>query len=288
MEGQERVYGLGATSTKGSISLILEALEVLINSSEVVPSMTFLGVSRAFHPNAHGLEDAFRMHTLDAECAIVLEPTNLQVGIGARGLSHIEVTFTGKPHHAGRPDHHLNPIVGAAEFVHKALRQPLLDHPQLGSASLTAVEWRSEGQRPHTPGSATVLVDRRLLPDDPPMEPLLDQLKHMASEFSEYLDVEFSINLHQYPWAVDHDEKIVACLSESLRVVLGKEPVLYTLPFSTAAGNIKKVAGIPPVAFSGGDIASLGLQEHAVLSKNLMATQAIVGALILYAESSKI
>ena len=180
-------------------------------------------------------------------------------------------------------NHHLNPIEGAAEFVHRALMQTLPDHPQLGSASLTAIEWTSEGQRPHTPSKATVLIDRRLVPDDPPMETLLDKLKQSASVFSDDLQVELSVKRHQYPWIVDQNEKIVTCLSESLRITLDKEPVFYTLPFSTAAGYIKVVGGIPPVTFSGGDINNLGLHEHAVLSRNVKATQAIVGTLLLYA-----
>jgi acetylornithine deacetylase/succinyl-diaminopimelate desuccinylase-like protein len=188
----------------------------------------------------------------------------------------------GNPHHAGRPDHQLNPIAGATEFVHNALRMTLPDHPQLGSASLTAVEWSSEGQRPHTPRSATVLIDRRLVPDDPPKDTLVENLKELATEFSDKLQVELSIKRHQYPWVVDPNEKIVTCLSESLRVVLDKEPILYALPFSTAAGYIKEVGGITPVTFSGGDIANLGVHEHAVLSNNIMATQALVGTLLLY------
>ena len=117
------------------------------------------------------------------------------------------------------------------------------------------------------------------------MEVLLDQLKQLASVFSDDLGVELSLRGYEYPWMIERDEKIVTCLSESLRTVLAIEPIPYTLPYSSAAGNIKEVGGIPPVAFSGGNIANLGPQEHAVLSNNIKATQAIVGTLLLYAEA---
>ena len=102
-DGVEKIYGLGAASTKGSIASILEALEVVIASGEEIPTITFLGVGRDFHPTLHGINDAFRLHQFNVDCALVMEPTNLRVGIGARGYTHIAVTFTGIPHHAGMP-----------------------------------------------------------------------------------------------------------------------------------------------------------------------------------------
>ncbi|MFV2045163.1 MAG: M20 family metallopeptidase, partial [Anaerolineales bacterium] len=146
-EGSRKVYGLGAASTKACLASILEAITILSSMDVPLPTTTFLGVACDLHPTRHGIKEAFQLHDFKAEAVLVGEPTDLRIGLGARGYTHIDVTFKGKPHHAGRPDQSKNPVAGAAAFLETVLSQPLPEHPLLGSATVTPIECDSEGQR---------------------------------------------------------------------------------------------------------------------------------------------
>lgn len=280
--GERKLYGLGAASTKGCLASIIEAITVLISAGVEIPRTTFLAVSCDLHPSRHGIKDAFRKHTFEAEAVLVGEPTNGRIGIGARGYAHVEVTFTGQPHHAGRPDNLKNPVAGVAAFIQRALAEPLPEHPLLGPASLTPLLVDSEGQRPQTPLRASALIDRRLIPSDPDVEELLDCYRGWAERYSDALDVELTLRRHQFPWIVSQKEPIVVALAESYRVVHGSEPEFYPLPFSSSSGFIKHTTGMTPVAYSGGYIGKIGPGEYATLSTNVTAARVIAGALVLF------
>lgn len=282
-EGSERlIYGLGAASSKACLASIIEALTVLAASDLPLPTTIFTGVARDLHPTRHGIKELFERHQIAADGALVGEPTNGRIGLGARGYAHIAVGFSGASHHAGRPDNQRNPVAGAAAFVGQLLAASLPAHPLLGAATLTPIEISSEGSRPHTPRASTVLLDRRLVPADPPIEVLLEQIAAQASAVSDQLGVTLDLRRHQFPWEVDRGERVVQALAASLQIASGEEPTFYALPFSSSSGFLRSVPQITPVAFSGGDIARLGPDEHAVLSTNVHAAQAFAGAIALF------
>lgn len=282
-KGMERIiYGLGTASAKACLASIIEAITVLVASNELLPSTTFVAVARDLHPVRHGIKELFELHQIVADGAFVGEPTNGRIGIGARGYAHINVSYTGETHHAGRPHNQRNPIAGAAELVCQLLAEALPTHALLGNATLTPIKISSEGSRPHTPRQASILLDRRLVPSDPPVEALLDQIVALARSYSDDLQVEIDLWRHQFPWEVKPTDQPVAALGESLRIITGEEPAYYALPFSSSSGYLNNVPRITPVAFSGGDIARLGADEHAVLATNIRAAQAFAGAVLLF------
>lgn len=282
VNGERRLYGLGSASAKSCLASIIETVRVLHNSGIEIPRTTFLAVACDLHPVRHGIKEAFAKHEFSADAVLVGEPTNGRIGVGARGYAHVDVAFEGRPHHAGRPDNSQNPIVGAAAFVQRALSEPLAEHPLLGAASLAPVEISSEGQRPQTPRRASVLIDRRLVPSDPLPDALVEQYREWAEGASPNLTVDLTLRRSQYPWEVQVEEPVVAALAESYRIVAGVEPEFAPLPFSSSAGFISHTTGMTPVAYSGGDIARMGPEEYAVLSQNVIATQAMAGMLILF------
>ncbi|MFO8035717.1 MAG: M20/M25/M40 family metallo-hydrolase [Anaerolineales bacterium] len=282
-EGEARLYGLGAASSKGSTASMLEALSVLTSSGEEMPSIIFTGVARDLLPKSgYGIRAVFREHAIDADAAIVGEPTDLKIGIGSRGLAHVKVTFYSEPTHAGRPDNNANPIAGMSKFISKTLEGPLPKHPLLGAASISPIECRSEGERPLTPWSASMVFDRRLLPNDPPIEELIEYYKSLAMSASGPMSCEIEIINHEYPWVVSEDSPIVTSLANSLRAVTSIQPIQYPLPFSSTAGYMKEFGKIQPVAFSGGDITKIGKNENVNLGKVITAAKVIAGTIVLF------
>lgn len=282
LDGERVIYGLGAATPKSCVAAMIEAMAVLREFQERMPTVTFVSSTRDLHPTEHGIGDLFKEHSISSDGAIVGEPTRLRLGIGARGYTHIEMNLAGQPHHAGRPDQRRNPVSAAAEFVHRALAESLPEHPLLGAATLTPIEWSSEGQRPQTPRTARVLMDRRLLPADPPVEALRDQFCEWAQAYSDLIQVQAHVRRHQFPWEVSQEEPVVRALAQAVALVTGSEPVHFPLSHSSACGHIKTVVGITPVAFSGGDIADIGANDHLVIERGIDSARALAAAVLFF------
>jgi hypothetical protein len=114
-----------------------------------------------------------------------------------------------------------------------------------------------------------MLLDRRILPDEPAVEIIRQRLDNWAQEMLPNLNTRTSIKLHQFPFEVSLQEPVVRALSESLHLVTKKEPSLRSLRFSCGAGTLQQNADVPPLAFAGNDVSYLGADEHIFLRWNV-------------------
>jgi succinyl-diaminopimelate desuccinylase len=115
----ERIYGRGASDMKAGDAVMLALLEDFSwESSWAEPA--FVYYEREEGPYAeNGLEAVFAEipWVLEAEFALVLEPTAGALEVGCVGSAHIEVTFRGRPAHSARPWQGENAITAAGEFL---------------------------------------------------------------------------------------------------------------------------------------------------------------------------
>jgi succinyl-diaminopimelate desuccinylase len=118
----DRVYGRGASDMKAGDALMLTLLETfsrgLIAESRFEPVFVFY--EREEGPYAeNGLEAVFAGSpwVLDAELALVPEPTAAALEVGCVGTAHVEVTFSGTSAHAARPWQGENALTRAGEFL---------------------------------------------------------------------------------------------------------------------------------------------------------------------------
>lgn len=115
----DRVYGRGASDMKAGDAVMLALLENLaweVGRFEPV----FVFYEREEGPHAeNGLEAVFEGSpwVLDAELAVVPEPTEGALEVGCVGTCQVEVTFRGKAAHAARPWQGENAITKAARFL---------------------------------------------------------------------------------------------------------------------------------------------------------------------------
>ncbi len=107
-----RLYGLGASDTKGAIAAALVALDrkrpvdrgVLFSGDEEAGS----GVLRAFLPSAHAAA---------IEEVIVCEPTARRAGVAHRGVLGERATLTGPGGHSSKADHLPKPVATLARLA---------------------------------------------------------------------------------------------------------------------------------------------------------------------------
>ncbi len=115
----ERVYGRGASDMKAGDAVMLALLEDFAwEEGRFEPVFVFY--EREEGPYAeNGLEAVFDAcpWVLDAELALVPEPTSGALEVGCVGTAQVEVVFRGRSAHAARPWQGENALTKAGEFL---------------------------------------------------------------------------------------------------------------------------------------------------------------------------
>jgi succinyl-diaminopimelate desuccinylase len=117
----ERIYGRGASDMKAGDAVMLALLEGFSwENSWAEPLFVFYEREEGPYVE-NGLETVFAEvpEVLDADLALVLEPTAGALEVGCVGSAHVEVTFRGRPSHSARPWQGRNAITAAGEFLRR-------------------------------------------------------------------------------------------------------------------------------------------------------------------------
>jgi succinyl-diaminopimelate desuccinylase len=114
-----RVYGRGASDMKAGDTVMLALLEGFDWAAGWAEPI-FVFYEREEGPYAeNGLEAVFveAPDLLEAELAVVPEPTAGALEVGCVGTAQVEITFTGKSSHSARPWQGENAVTKAGEFL---------------------------------------------------------------------------------------------------------------------------------------------------------------------------
>jgi succinyl-diaminopimelate desuccinylase len=115
----DRVYGRGASDMKAGDAVMLALLEGLAwEESRFEPVFVFYEREEGSYAE-NGLEVVFAGSpwVLDAELALVPEPTAGALEVGCVGTAQVEITFRGRSSHAARPWQGENALTKAGEFL---------------------------------------------------------------------------------------------------------------------------------------------------------------------------
>ncbi|WP_206447938.1 M20 family metallopeptidase [Agrococcus sp. KRD186] len=165
--------GRGATDMKGGIAAALQAMGAV---HQVLPQ---LPLELLVTVDEEDLATGIQAHIASTEGAaplgrylacIVAEPTDLAVVIACRGAANLLVEVTGRAAHAGRPEDGASAITTAARIASWIAE----DHDRMRAGAgglLGSATWsvgRIEGGHGTSivPDRCTLLVDRRLMPDE--------------------------------------------------------------------------------------------------------------------------
>ena len=221
-EKDGRMYGLGACDAKGSLAAMLTAAERVASDRGSVHGKLVL--TAVMGEEAGGLGSLFLCNAgLQADGAVVGEPTGLKLCTVHKGTYMRRITFHGKAVHSARSAAGINAIDHAAAFCmkYRELRRQLeaFPHPILGpaDASITLI---GGGTRQNTiPECCSVLADRRLLPGethekaDRELQTILEELKREIPQ----LDAEVERVVATVPSETAVGERIVQCARNALR-----------------------------------------------------------------------
>lgn len=110
-----RLHGLGATDMKGGLAVMVHLLEDL--GTGYLVGVFYAGEEGPLSGNDLGMILDEIPEMLQAEAAIVMEPTNREVHAGCQGSINARVGFVGEPGHSARPWRAENAVTKAGPFL---------------------------------------------------------------------------------------------------------------------------------------------------------------------------
>ncbi|MEA1903889.1 MAG: M20/M25/M40 family metallo-hydrolase [Actinomycetota bacterium] len=257
------VHGRGACDMKGGLAIQVAVAQWLAAESlgEGLVLHFAMGEERG-EPGTESLIGA----GFTAPIGIVLEPTELRLGVAQRGLMTIRITLHGRAGHASRPDLTDNPIerlpavLGAIERLQ---RNPTSRHALLGAPNWTATVIHSGVIPSMVPGQCQVLVDRRMIPG----ETVHSVLESMSRALMKTLpDDDFTLAVADEegvyePAEIPSDCAAVKFMSQSLQM-FGDDVDLFGTPYSSDVRHLINSAGIEAVTFGPGRFSEMHARDE--------------------------
>jgi acetylornithine deacetylase len=246
-----RLYGRGAYDMKGSLAACM------------------LGVARARRDGLSGdvvltavADEEFASvgteaiaSSMQADAAIVTEPTELELAVAHRGFVHVEIETVGRAAHGSRPHLGIDAIakmgrvlVGIEDLDRRLRAHP--SHPYVGSGSVHASLIEGGQEFSSYPARCVVQAERRTIPGE--------TVAHVDAELAEIVgaagdgDQDFTAHVRvlasREPFETPEDSEHVRVVRRCAAQVLGAEPELVGVSF-WADSALLADAGIPTVLF---------------------------------------
>ena len=260
-----KLYGRGACDVKAGGAVMLTAFARLLKEKPAGSARVILAFTVDEEHTFLGVQELVKQG-LKADCAVVAEPTLLNIVRAHKGVVRWVVETAGRACHSSRPEQGVNAIyrmgrllTGIAAYAERLSAAP--PDPLLGPRTLS-VGRVTGGVSPNTvPDSCRIDVDRRLLPGE--------DADGAAADLEAYLkaapgvDFPFTVaRTHSAcpPLGPDLSGELVARLGACIDAVAGRHEV-HAVPYGTDASTIA-AAGIPAVVFGPGDIAQAHTKDE--------------------------
>lgn len=165
-----KLYGRGALDIKCGVAAMCAAAVAVIQERARTTRPFFIAAVVDEECNSLGTQDLLRRgHT--ADCAIVLEPTDLQLVIAHKGYAWFEILTHGRAAHGSLPDEGRDAIrmMGRVLVALNELEESFSSrsaHPRLGRASLHASLITGGQELSSYPAECRLQLERRLLPGE--------------------------------------------------------------------------------------------------------------------------
>lgn len=265
------VHGRGACDMKGGLAIQVAVAQWLATESlgQGLVLHFAMGEERG-EPGTESLIDA----GFTAPVGVVLEPTDLRLGVAQRGLVTLRITIQGRAGHASRPDLIDNPIdrlptvLGVIERLHA---NPDSHHDLLGVPSWTTTVINSGIIPSMVPGRCRILVDRRMVPGET-VDSVLGTMNRALSEALPGDEITVSVAEEEgvyEPAEILSDCATVKLMSRCL-LMFEEKVDLFGTPYSSDVRHLVNAAGIEAVTIGPGRFSEMHARDEFIRIDDLV------------------
>jgi acetylornithine deacetylase/succinyl-diaminopimelate desuccinylase-like protein len=286
--GDGRLYGRGASDTKGSLAGMLCAMEELARDRRGLSADILVGGIVEEEVGCTGaamlVESGLRPDGI-----VVGEPTMLKPVIAHKGVTRFFIRTAGRSAHTSVPENGDNAIGQMVEVMRWLQEQesPLLQqlhHPLVGHPVQTVSLIRGGHQINFVPEECEIGIDRRTLPFEEP-EAVLEGYRERLAAFcrsNPHVKAEI-VRVHTLIGGMDTppDSAVVRAALAAGGAVRGEAAVPSGVAYGTNGARYWGMARIPCVVLGPGDIA----QAHT--SDEWIAIDQLEASVPLYAELAR-
>lgn len=282
-----QIYGRGACDMKGPIAAMIMAAVAIKRQNIKLKRDVILAFVVDEEYKSIGTEKLIE-EGIKAECAILGEPTNMQIAVGNRGLEWIDIEVIGKGTHGGTPEKGINSVVNAAKLIMKIENElkpkiAAVTHPVLGN-SIMNIGMIEGGNQPSTvPEKCLIKIDRRWIWPETietiykQYEDIIDELHKEDNNFNAKVIRNYSNmnNLDHLPVYIESSHAIVKNLIFYSEQVTNGTPNITLFPGWSDASLLGNFGKIPTVIFGPGDISKAHSDKESISIEELYNASAI-------------
>lgn len=253
----DRLVARGAYDMKAGLAAALLACRTaarLAAAGEIAGSVVVAAVADEEFASDGVQVVSERLVELGAAGAIVLEPTELAIGVAHKGFVWTRIDIEGVAAHGSRPHlgvdavMQLGPVLVALGEIDRQLADR--HHPLLGPGNLHASIVSGGTEESTIPAHCTLVVERRTLPGESvaDVEADIEAALDVCRAADPRLVVTATTTLAREPMETPIDSPVADVLSDAVTLASGREPQLVGMSYWADSGFLS-AAGIPSVIF---------------------------------------
>jgi acetylornithine deacetylase/succinyl-diaminopimelate desuccinylase len=277
-----RLFGRGSADMKGAVAAMIYTLHLLKSCQmRLMGDLHFTGV---VGEESGGTGTRFLTKSgFKPDCAVVGEPTNLDLVTSHKGVEQLEVRIRGRAAHGSMPDRGVNAISAASEFIQR-LEKELIpqfqtrSQEQVGTATLNVGVIQGGDKVNMVADFCSVQIDRRWVKTEE-LGQVVSEIEDAVREVCKKdpgLKAEV-VSLHPRdgyfgPFAISKDHELITRAKEALKLA-DVPPRISGMQGWTDAATLMH-AGIPAVLLGPGDVAQAHTTgEYLEISQLVTATK---------------
>lgn len=249
-----KLFGRGSCDTKAGLAGMMHALAAVENPPCNVYLFAVIDEEHAFR-GVLGALDWLKEHGVNAEAAIVAEPTELRAVRCNKGVLRWQIETRGVAAHSSKPHLGRNAIstmarvIGVLDRCNEKLAERT--HPLVGSATCNIGIIEGGAQVNFVPEKCVITLDRRMLPGET-SDGVLAEYRDWLSEFPSGEVIIHDPMLSDEAMETAADSLVTKCASSILKVK-NLDPIPAGVPFGCDCTKLSR-AGIPSLIFGPGSI----------------------------------
>jgi acetylornithine deacetylase len=246
-----RIYGRGAYDMKGSLAAIMiaarEAKKLKLHGDVIVAAVADEEVA--------SVGTSAVLKRIEADAAIVTEPTEMRLCLAHKGFAWLEVETRGVAAHGSRPDlgvdavAHMGRILTGVLELDQRLRAGR-SHMLLGTGTVHASLIEGGQELSTYPARCVVKLERRTIPGEDGAKALqeIEELIAGAQAKDPALEATVKLGLERPPSQLGTDSFVTEAVEQAATEVLGRQPEVIGVAYWMDMALSNAIA-IPTVAF---------------------------------------